>query len=274
MRRNLIPVMALGLLCVLAASAEAVEISGSIGLGADVLPAFNLDADFEVTVSDDAWSISSGTNVDLLPAFGVTEQISLTYSLDPVRLAASLSMAFAPFDATGDISAAMDLFTLTLREEDPAIAVSSELTLGVSIDAALDPYAQFYTLISLGNHWLSNTTTVTFIPFGATSSVLAYLSLGEFSIADGDVIVTPYGYVALDVVPFGFNYVQANADVAVDGISIRNSVTYWGDTTFDVSSTLTIDLDPVTLTLWASFAPGGTDLFAVGASAGFSWGPL
>ena len=267
-------VMAVGFLLVSAGAAFAVGISGSVGVCADVLPSFALDASFDVTVFDDAWSITSSTGVSLLPAWGATEAIWLAYDLDVIQLAASLSMAFAPFSAAGDVSATLDLFSLSLSEEDPVANLSSSLTIGTSINAAIAPYARLYTMLSLGSHWLSNTTTINVIPFGVTSSLLGYASFGQFSVADDAVTVTAYGYVSLGVVPFSFNYVQANADVALDGVSIRNSVTYWGGTSFGVSSTLTIDLDPVTLTLWASFTPGGTDPFAIGVCGDVAWGPF
>jgi len=267
-------VMTVGFLLVSAGVAYAVGISGNVGVCADVLPSFALDAGFDVTVFDDAWSITSNTNVYMIPAWGAAETLSLAYDLDFARLAASLSMAFAPFSATGDVSATLDLFSLALREEDPVANLSSSLTIGTSINAAVAPYARLYTMLSLGSHWLSNTTTINVIPFGVTSSLLGYASFGQFSVAEDAVTVTAYGYVSLGIVPFAFNYVQANADVALDGISIRNSVTYWGGSTLDVSSTLTVDLDPVTLTLWASFTPGGTDPFSIGVCGDFAWGPF
>lgn len=274
MRRRWIPLLALGLLCVLAASAQGVEINGSFGIDADVLPAFSLDARFDVGVSGDTWSISSGTDVDLLPTLGAAERISLAYDLDPIRLAASLSMAFAPYSATSRFSAEVDLFSLALREEAPVMDLSSDLTIGAVIDAAVVPYVRLYTRLGLADHWLANTTTIDIIPFGVESSLLGYVSFGQISVSDGAVVVTPYAYISLDLVPSDFGYVQANADITLDGVSIRSSVTYSGNTSIVVSSMLTVDLDPITFSVWGSFTSAASSPLAVGLSADVAWGPL
>ena len=274
MQRRWVILTMVVILCSLAASAQAAEISGSFGIGADALPGFTLDADFDVTIADDVWSISSSTGIGLVPDFAISELVSAAYDLDFVHLAASISMALDPFTAEAGILAATQLFALSLREEAPEMELSSDLTIGTSIAAAIDPYAQLYTELSLGDHWLSNTTTVAFIPLDVTSSVLGYVSFGQIGVADAAVIVTPTIYVSLGVVPFGFGYVQANADVAFDGVTIRNSVTYSGGSAFAILSTATVDLEPITISLWGSFNSVGTNPFGLGANASVSWGPL
>ena len=91
----------LSAVCLLATAAQAVEIGGTIGAGVDLLPAFGADADLEITLSGDTWSLSSDTNVDLTPAFGGTETLSLAYDLEIAQLAADVAFAFAPLGFAG-----------------------------------------------------------------------------------------------------------------------------------------------------------------------------
>ncbi len=275
MRRRWMVWALLSAVCLLATAAQAVEIGGTLGTGVDLLPAFGANADLEITLSGDTWSLSSDTNVDLAPAFGGTETLSLAYDLEIAQLAADVAFAFAPLGFAGaEASVEVRLLDLTVREEEPAIALMTNLTIGTTLDGAVDPYARIYSKLSLGSHWLSNTTKLSFIPFDVASSLLAYLSFGEFVAGDGGVTVTAYGYISLDIVPLDFGYVQANAEVTVDGITILNSVTYYGDTSFLAMSTVTLDLAPVTVEIWGSYSTSAADAFAVGASASFSWGPL
>ena len=262
-------------LCSLMLPAQAVEIRGTVGVGAEILPDFELDADFGVTFSGDDWQLTSNTHLGLLPAFSGTERITLSYDLDFLKLGASASTTFVPF-AFGqvDVYVTVDLFDLTVGEGDPNILVSSDLTVGTTLNGAFDPYARVSTRFTIGDHWLSNTTTLSFIPFDVASSLLGYVLFGVFDVADGAVTVTSYGYLSLALVPFDFSYVQANAKVAVDGVSILSSVTYYGNTSVTVRSTVTIDLDPVTVKIMGSYNSVATDPFGLGLSASVGWGPL
>ena len=262
-------------LCGTILPAQAVEIRGTVGVGADVLPDFSLDADVNVTVSGEDWQLISNTHADLLPAFGGTKRFTFSYDLEVLRIGASAAFSLAPIGFTqADVYGTVDLFDLTLGEADPSVLVSSDLTVGTTLNAAIDPYARASTRLTFGDHWLSNTTTLTFIPFDVASSLLGYASFGTFDVADGAVTVTAYGYLALSLIPFDFSYVQANAKVAVDGVSILNTVTYYGGTSFMVKSTATIDLDPVTVKFWGSYSSTATDPFGLGLSASVGWGPL
>ena len=262
-------------LCSMMIPVHAVEIRGTAAVGTEILPAFGLDADFGVTFSGENWQLMSNTNIGLLPAFAGTERITFSYDLDFLKLGASAFTTFVPF-AFGqvDVHGTLDLFDLAVGEEDPSLVVSADLTVGTKFNGAIDPYARVSTRFTVGDHWLSNTTTVSFIPADVPSSLLGYVLFGTFDVADGAVTVTTYGYLSTGLVPFDFTYVQANAKVAVEGMSILNSVTYHGNTSVTVRSTVTIDLDPVTVKIMGSYNSAAPDPFGLGLSASVGWGPL
>ncbi|MFC2078093.1 hypothetical protein ACFLTM_04720 [Candidatus Bipolaricaulota bacterium] len=275
MKRRWMGVMALAMLCTMAAWGHAVQVGGTVEVGADVLPALGMAADLEVMLSGEAWSVSSDTNVPLVPTSEISESLLLSYDVDAVRFEASVALSLAPFSfGPMDVSATVGLLDLTVREEDPAAALSSDLTVGATFDETADPYVSLYTLLGLGDHWLANTTTFDFEPLDVGTSLLAYLSLGTVNLGDGGVTVTAYGYVSMGVVPFGFSYAQLNARVSFDGISILNTVTYSGETSFEATSTVTLDLDAVTVTVWGSYSSTASDPFGVGASVSVPWGSI
>jgi len=269
-------VLALGTVFAMAVAAQALDVSGTVDVVTDLYPTFATDVDFGVTVSGDAWTFTSDTYLDLFPTMAASEEIALIYDFDNLQLAANIFTTLVPLGfGSLDVSAAMDVLDITVGEDDPTITVSSNLTVGATISAAVGPYARLKTRLSFGDHWLSNTTTVDFVPLDVASSLLGYLSFGEVRVADGAVTVTAYGYVSADVVPFGFGYAQINAKVAVETLEILNAVTYYGGTSFLAKSTVTlIVLDEITLKVWGSYSSTATDPFSAGASASLPWGPL
>ena len=255
--------------------AQAVEIRGTVGVGAEILPDLLLDADINVTFSGEDWQLRSDTNIGLFPAFGGIKRLTFSYDLEVLRIGANAAFALSPIGFTrADLYGTVDLLDPTLGEGEPNVLVSSDLTIGTMLNGGFDPYARVSTRFTFGDHWLSNTTTATFIPFDVVSSLLGHVSFGTFDVADGAVTVTAHGTFALSLIPFDFSYVQANAKVMVDGVSILNTVTYYGGTSFMVKSTATIDLDPVTVKIWGSYSSTATDPFGLGLSASVGWGPL
>jgi len=276
MRRGLLVLGVLAAFWLVATSAGAVEISGTVDVGADLLPTLGIDADVGIVVAGESWSVSSTTGFGLLPAFTADEAIALSYTLDRIRLAANASFAIAPdpSSAQAGASATIDLFDAAIREADPAVALSADGTIGATIDETVDPYARLLTQLSFGNHWVSNTTSLSFSPLDVASSVLAYFSLGSFALDEDVVTVTFSCSIAAGLVPLAFSYAKLDALASIGQVSILTSVTYMGETTFIASSQATVTLDPVTLAIWGSYTSVGDDPFAVGITAGTSWGPL
>jgi len=275
MRRSWMGGLALLMLCAMAASAQATEISGTVEVGADVLPEFGADAELVVKLSGEAWSVTSETDILLVPTFGIDECLLMSYDLDAIRLGADVDLSFLPFElGPVDVFVEADLFDVSIRDEDPAASLSSELAIGAVFDGAVSPYADLSTLFTLGSHWVSNTTTLSIEPLGVTSSLLAYLTTGAASLADGRVTVTAYGYVSGSVMPLDFAYLQLNAHAAVDGGSILNTVTYFGEDSFVAEVAVTLDLDAAAATVWGSFSSTASDPSGFGVSVSVPWGPL
>ena len=275
MRRGFLVLGGLVSLFVVALSTGAMEFSGTVEVSADLLPALGADADFGIVIAGETWSISSNTTFDLAPTFAADEEIALSYDADILRFAANASFALAPDpSARGGASITIDLLDTTIREADPAVSLSADGTIGATIDEIVDPYATISTRLGIGSHWVSNTTSFGFTPFDVTSSLLAYVLLGSFSVAEDAVSVTLSGSASIGLVPLAFSYARFDAPIGIGDISILNSVTYMGEMSFLASSKVTVAIAQMTLAVWGSYTSTGDDPFAVGVTLGTSWGPL
>jgi hypothetical protein len=261
----------------LALSGAAAQVSGTIGAAVQVLPSFSAESDVAVTISAEDWSIWSDTTFSLIPDFGIDEYLSLSYTMGIAAFSGVLSVGVVPWSfGYVDLSAAITLFDTTLNEKNPVLSALSTLTLGATIDGGFDPYATLYGRLSLDQHWIASTTTLSLASLDLASGLLAYLSLGSVTLGDGEnsIVVSAYGYVSQDLVPFAFSYAQLNAKVVIGAVSLLNTVTYYGGASFAAKSTATVTLDSFTLTIWSSYTSTASDPFGLGASVSIPWGPI
>jgi len=275
MRKRWLGGLALVALCTMAVPSWAAEISGVVEFGAELLPALGVDAEVDVELSGEAWSVLSEADIPLVPGTSVDELLTMSLDLDAVRLEAEIGMSFPPFEMGSiDVAAAVGVLDATILEDDPAASLSSDLAIGAVFDGAFGPYAGLETLLVVDSHWLWNETTLTLDPLDVASNALAYLTTDSISCVDGRLTITGYAYVSASVVPLGFSYAQLNALVSVDEGSLLNTVTYLGGDSFTAKATLTLDLDDIDVAFWGSFTSSATDPFGFGVVVSFSWGPL
>jgi hypothetical protein len=265
--------MTLVMVCTAAALAQAIEMSGTVEAGVDLLPAFGVEVDLETSLSGEAWSVLSETYVPMIPLFGASESLTMSYDLDVAQLEVDVDASLVPLSlVTVDASVTVGLFEREIPEVDPVASLSSDLILGAVFDGAVDPYISVYTLLSHGSSWLSNTTTLSLGPVDLAASLLAYLSLGTAGLGESGVTVTTYGYVSTDVIPLDFSYAQLNVLLNAAGSSVLGTVTYYGGESFVAKTTVTLDLDTLAIGVWGSYTSTSSDPVGFGVSVSIPWG--
>jgi hypothetical protein len=259
----------------LAASGIAADLSGTVGACVDILPAFSSNLDVGMTIAGDAWTFSSATAIDVTPSLGIDESLQLTYDLDVIRFSATATMGIMPWSfGSAALSATLDLFQLTILEDEPHLSLDSSFAAGATLNGAVDVFADLTARLGLelGDHSLTSTTTLSLLPLGVTSALLAHVSLGNIRLAeeDGAATVSAHILVSQGVIPFAFSYAQLNATVSWQAMSLLNSITYYGDTSVLATSTATLVLEPVTIRVWGSYS-STSGQFSAGACVSVPW---
>jgi hypothetical protein len=253
--------------------------SGTIGASVDILPAFAVRSDIGVTVSGEAWTFSSRTTLTVMPTFGIDEALRFTYELDPVTFTATLDLGIVPLAFGGAaLSASVALFDVEVFDEDPTLSINSAFRAGVELDGAFDAFADLTlrAIAGLADHSLTSTTTLSLLPFGITSTLLAKLSLGTATLGEGAdaATLTTSASALVNLIPFGFSYAQITSTLKAGVFSVVATVTYYGGTSLLARLSATLDVDPITVTAWTSYHTTAANPFTLGASAIFAWGPV
>ncbi|MEW5826983.1 MAG: hypothetical protein AB1778_09160 [Candidatus Bipolaricaulota bacterium] len=263
----------------LSLSGTAAQIGGTVGASVGILPSFTAQLDAGVTVEGDAWSFSSDTTLGVAPTFGIDESLRFVYEVDPATFTATLGLGLLPWAFDGAaLSASVDLFDVDVLDEDPTLSIDSTFNAGVELDGAFDAFADLTlrAIAGLADHSLTSATTLSLLPLGITSTLLGSLSLGTVTLGEGDdaATLTTSASALVNLIPFGFSYAQITSTLKAGVVSVVASLTYYGTTSFLVHLSATLDVEPVTLSAWMSYDTTAANLFTLGASATFAWGPV
>ena len=265
-------VVALAMVCTAVMTVQAVEMSGTTEIGVDLLPSLGTYVNLDATISGEAWTVVSDSDISVTPSFGGSEYLYAWYELDVAKFEVDVVASLAPFGLdTVDAYLTVNLFESAFPEEDSAAEISSDVIVGAVFEEAADPYVGLYTLASCGDHWLSNTTTLSLAPLDVASEILAYLSFGPTALGESGATVTAYGYISTDIIPLDFSYAQLNVKLSVDEGSILNTVTYYGGDSFVDKLTITLDLGAAGISTQGSYSSASSTPFGFGIYVSFPW---
>ena len=249
----------------------AADISGNLGLSADIWPDFSVGANGRVSVAGEGWKVTSQSSFDVIPDIGGTERLSLSYRLGDLRVAANASFGLSPVSFTrGKLSGTVDAFDLASSSDSRFdVALSSDVTIGITIGGEIAPYGSLSSRLTVGKHWLSNTTTVDVPTADVSSSLLAYLSGG--TVDYDNLSITSYGYVSLSLLPIDLRYVQLNIRIASGALSCLTRATWMDTSKITVRSTLSAALAKGSLQFWGSYSSMASTAFGFGVGINVPW---
>ncbi len=287
---------------------SAVEMRGAIGASIELLPTLAGSSLLNITASGEAWTFSSDTSISFFPAFGVQETLSFVYTTGPAELTAQASMALSPWAFnSGKLMATLDLFKAELRDDAPQVSLDASFSGGVDLNEDLSPFAQFTAraLMDVAEHSLRFTTTLSLLPLGVASQLVANLSLGNISLIsttslsfapfgitstllgrisfedgalddaqDGAVTVSAYAELLQSIVPLSFSYARVSGTVTAEPYSLEGSVTYYGEAAFHVGVVAAAQLEHLKLEAWASYSSTAETSVGVGVGATLAVGPI
>lgn len=295
-------------LAALAASGAAVDMRGTVGAAIDLLPTLAGRALLNLTASGEAWTLSSDTTLNLFPAFGVRETVSLVYTAGPAELTAQASVDLIPWAFNyAKLMGTLDLFSTDLRDAAPEASLGASFTAGVDLLDELNPFAQFVARANISYEELTvrHTTTLSLLPLGLTSQLVASLTLGNITLIstttwsyppsslastllariqfeggaldhahEGAATVSASAELLQSIIPFAFSYARVSATITAEPYSLEGSVTYSGGTEFQLRVTAAAQLERLKLEAWLSYNPTAEAPVGAGVSASLALGPI